>query len=88
MHIRHWVGRVAVATALLWTILMGIGLFASVPTARANLPYPGTYEDRRTYYSDSSKTQIVGGWRYDCYGEITTWGTQTGYVSYQRIACN
>jgi hypothetical protein len=57
------------------------------PAAKADLPPIGTYEQRRTYYSDQTRTTIVGGWRYNCFGEIDTWGTETGYMSQSEIRC-
>lgn len=85
MATRRWAARLAAVAMLLGMFLLGIALFA--PSARADIPLPGTYEDRRTYYSDSTRTQIVGSWVYDCYGNIWTWGTQSGYVDYERFPC-
>lgn len=75
--------RTLIALAVLIALLT-LGFLAQ--TARANFPPPG-YEDRRYYYSDSTKTNLVGGWWFDCNQEIRTWGQQTGYVSYYRTQC-
>ena len=51
------------------------------------IPPAGTYEIRRTYYSDSSKTTVIGSWRYDCYGDISTSGSSSGYITESKLSC-
>lgn len=75
-----------ISTLVLVLLILTLWL-SSAPVAKAIIPQPGTYEQRRTYYSDQTRTTIVGGWRFNCAGEIDTWGTQTGYVSYADIPC-
>lgn len=75
--------RAMIALAVLIAMLT-VGFLAQ--TARANFPPPG-YEERRNFYSDATKTVQVGGWWFDCYQDIRTWGEQTGYVTYTRTKC-
>jgi uncharacterized protein DUF6289 len=74
--------------ALLVLLLFVTAIFIfQIPKAHAYIPECGTAEVRRTYYSDATKTVIVGGWRYTCWCDIETWGTQTGSVSEQWLSC-
>ena len=81
----HWSTGLAAALGLLSVLF--ILLVANVPKASAYIPPVGTAEVRRTYYSDQSKTEIIGGWRYTCTGEIETWGSTSGYVTEQWLSC-
>lgn len=78
----HYPGRMIALAVLI--ALLAVGFL--VQTVQANFPPPG-YEDRRNYYSDSTKTVQVGGWWFDCNREIRTWGEQTGHVTYSRTQC-
>lgn len=40
-----------------------------------------------TYYSNSSKTVVVGGWSYGYCGEPFDWGTHTRYSTYYVTNC-
>ena len=77
--------RRSVAALVLLIMLLALGFF--VQSVQADFPVPGYEEERREYYSDASKTNLVGGWWFDCYGEIHTWGERTGYVTYLRTRC-
>jgi len=45
------------------------------------------YQCSRTYYADSTSSQIVGGWTKFCDGTTDTWGTTTRYVSTSQVPC-
>jgi hypothetical protein len=59
----------------------------SVQKASAYIPECGTAELRRTFYSDSSLTTVVGGWRYTCDCRVESWGSQTSYGTQQTLPC-
>ncbi|MBO4209179.1 DUF6289 family protein [Micromonospora echinofusca] len=39
------------------------------------------------YYSDSSKTTIVGSLYEECDGSRYQWGTRTGYLTFTEVPC-
>ncbi|HEY0603358.1 MAG TPA: DUF6289 family protein [Herpetosiphonaceae bacterium] len=75
--------RTLIALAVLIALLM-LGFLAQ--TARADFPPPG-YQEVRYFYSDSTKTEQVGWWWFDCERHIHTSGQQTGYIDYRRDPC-
>jgi hypothetical protein len=84
-HLSHWSAGFVAALGLLSVLFML--LVANVPKASAYIPPVGTAEVRRTYYSDGSKTEVIGGWRYTCDGEIEHWGGTSGHVTEQWLPC-
>jgi hypothetical protein len=74
------------AVLVLLAFLFSLGVF-SAPKASANIPPCGSGELRKTYYSDSSKTTVIGGWRYDCSCIVESWGSTSGYVTEGIIPC-
>jgi hypothetical protein len=75
--------RVAVTVALATTALAG------APTIAANAgPYPGEGQSvRTTYYSDATRTIVVGETAYGDCGEDYAWGTTSSYRTYTVITC-
>ncbi|MDF3982493.1 DUF6289 family protein [Luteibacter sp. PPL201] len=67
-------------------VLVGVGGLMGSGAAMATRP-GGTYVNN-TYYSDATKTQIVGVRNYDCAGRLTQWGTQTNYQSFNGGECD
>jgi hypothetical protein len=59
-------------------------LIVKVPKASAYIPECGTGEWRRDYYSDSTRTTLIGGKRYTCDCVMESWGSTSSY-SYERI---
>jgi hypothetical protein len=84
---KHVSWSISFATVLGLLSVVFVLLAANVPKASAYIPPVGTAEVRRTYYSDQSKTEIIGGWRYTCTGEIETWGGTSGHITEQWLSC-
>lgn len=40
-----------------------------------------------TYYSDSSRTVVVGEKYESCDGRVSGWGTRTGYLEFEESPC-
>ncbi|RPH54727.1 hypothetical protein EHM82_06445 [bacterium] len=62
--------------ALLAVLLLGVmalAMTASVPTSEA------APAGNCTYYSDASKTTVVGQYGYDCCNNYVAWGVKTAY---------
>lgn len=56
--------------------------------AAGALPYPGPGEGYvQTYYSDSTRTQIVGERSYGNCGEPFDWGQHTRYFTLRKQVC-
>ncbi|TDP94991.1 hypothetical protein EV186_105223 [Labedaea rhizosphaerae] len=45
------------------------------------------YQCSRTFYADSTNSQVVGGWVKFCDGTTDSWGTVTHYVSTSQVPC-
>lgn len=48
---------------------------------------PLDFDCRVTYYSDSDRTEAVGGEWTACDGHTSTWGTKGPYRTHDRIPC-
>jgi hypothetical protein len=66
-------------------MIVGIGGLLASGVALAGRP-AGTYINN-TYYSDASKTVVIGVRNYDCQGRLTTWGSQSMYQSFDGGEC-
>jgi hypothetical protein len=51
------------------------------------LPCDGTKDYRYSYYSDASKTQLVGDRQCYCDGSTSQWGRVTAYYTFSSISC-
>ncbi|MBU8896789.1 hypothetical protein DRW03_16440 [Corallococcus sp. H22C18031201] len=69
------------------TFLGAAAGFFVATDARADDPGTGVEQESREYYSDAAMTQHVGGWWYDCNGNVRSWGVQTIYMTSYRSAC-
>ncbi|KRB11447.1 hypothetical protein [Lysobacter sp. Root690] len=66
--------------------LFAVGLIVSF--AAAALPYPNPGESYiQTYYSDATRTQVVGERSYGHCGESYSWGTLKGYFTLSKVTC-
>ncbi|GAA4897804.1 hypothetical protein LX16_1051 [Stackebrandtia albiflava] len=61
-----------------------IGTTATPAAANA---CPLGYDCQTTWYSDSAKTQAVGGEWTDCYGYTVDWGERGPYMTHSRHRC-
>ncbi|MEH6421930.1 hypothetical protein [Pseudomonas sp. CGJS7] len=68
--------------------LIAFVLGAAISLTAVALPYPGPDEGYiQTYYSDASRTQIVGERSYGNCGESFGWGLRTRHFDLEKIVC-
>ncbi|SCL16638.1 hypothetical protein GA0070616_1071 [Micromonospora nigra] len=64
------------------------GIFALLPGAPAQArACMIDWQCTTYYYSDSSRTTIVGALYEDCDGYRANWGTRTAHVSFTEVPC-
>jgi Family of unknown function (DUF6289) len=84
-------GHTRRSSTLFSVLVLIVFLFAlavvSIPKANAYIPRCGTGELRRTFFSDSSHTTIVGYWVYYCDCTISSEGQRTGYFTEELLPC-
>lgn len=72
--------RIRMATArraLFAAFLLAIALFSAVSVPPSEAAPSGNC----TYYSDASKTTVVGQYGYDCCNNRVAWGQKTSYYT-------
>lgn len=74
MHARFSAGRILLATGAL-TMFAAL----SVLVASALPPRESFAASNCTYYSDASRTTVVGQYGYDCCNNKVAWGRKTAY---------
>ncbi|MGH8081975.1 MAG: hypothetical protein ACREP7_15480 [Lysobacter sp.] len=68
--------------------LIAFAVGAVLSLSASALPYPGTGEGYiQTYYSDATRTTVVGERSYGNCGEPFDWGQHTRYFSLSKIVC-
>ena len=79
---------IRLASRLLITGAIAAFAATAIATPAAAIPNPGPYQSVTfTYYSNASKTVVVGGWSYGYCGEPFDWGQHTRYSTYRIINC-
>lgn len=68
---------IAVLATGLWTVSSALAL-----------PVPGDYETHTNYYSDSSKTVIIGHKYVDCRGYVERTGSTSSYYTNTYKTCS
>lgn len=72
------------ATSVVAAMVTALG--AATP-AQAIPPVGPNQSITYTYYADTAKTTVVGGWSYGSCGEPFDWGTHTRYFTIDRTTC-
>lgn len=65
-------------------MLLALVLALSVPQVSEASGTLITY----TFFSDATYTEIVGGYRKECDGKVTSWGQRTNYYIYREDPCS
>lgn len=69
--------RATARRALFAAFLLAIALFSTVAVPSSEAAPSGNC----TYYSDASKTTVVGQYGYDCCNNRVAWGSKTAYYT-------
>ena len=77
------VRRLLVAAAL-----AGAAVLVPAAPAQALFPCPSGSACLHTWYTDSSRTQVRGGYSVNCEGTPYRWGVQQGYLVFSTEPCN
>lgn len=77
--------RRAITAATIAAVATAAALVPAAPAqARACIIQ---HECFTTWYSDSSRTVVVGGKYEDCFGNISTWGVRSAYITFEEYPC-
>ncbi|MFC4007035.1 DUF6289 family protein [Nonomuraea purpurea] len=72
--------------ATLAIVFAAAGIALLPAPAQASFCQPN-YSCTSTYYSDASKTEVVGRYSVDCRGTVSETGTRTPYSTYNAYLC-
>lgn len=74
--------------AIVAAALAGAAVLVPATPAQALYPCPAGNYCLHTWYTDSSQTQVRGGYSVNCEGTPYRWGVQQGYLVFSARPCN